>query len=106
MQQLSPKEVVAYMAQAVSKPVLVDVREPHELAICAIDGAVNIPLSQFAQALNTLEPEQEYVLICHHGVRSQRAGAFLAGHGYHKLINLIGGIDAWANDIAPEMARY
>ncbi len=106
MKQLSPRQVVDYLAQTTPAPTLVDVREPHELAICAIDGAINIPLSQFAQALNSLNPEMEYVLICHHGVRSQRAGAFLAGHGYHRLINLVGGIDAWAHDVAPDMARY
>ena len=39
-------------------------------------------------------------------MRSQRAGMIMASQGFEKLINLVGGIDAWACNIAPEMKRY
>ncbi len=106
MQQLEPAQVKQHLENADPKPILVDVREPNEFAICSIEGAVNIPLSRFAEALNRLDPDQEIVLICHHGMRSMQAGMFLQGHGYHKLINVKGGINAWAHEVDPEMARY
>lgn len=106
MQQFSPQQLVDHINTSTDKPVLIDVREPHELGICAIDGARNIPLNQLPGALNELDPEQEYALICHHGMRSQRACDFLYANGFSKLINLAGGIEAWACDIDPQMARY
>ncbi len=106
MQQLSAKQTQEYLRTSEPKPTLVDVREPHEIAICAIEGAINIPLSRFTEALNRLDPDKEIVLFCHHGMRSMQAGMFLKGHGYHKLINMQGGINAWASDVDPQMVRY
>ncbi len=112
MRQLKPKEVQEYLAQAENNtqpmPVLLDVREPHEFEYCHIENSVNVPLGQIPAELQELDPEQEYVLICHHGVRSQRAGMFLAGNGFDadKLINLVGGIEAWACEVDPSMPRY
>lgn len=106
MLQFTPTQLLTHLQTATVKPVLLDVREPSEFEFCAIEGAVNIPLSRITEATSSLDPEQEYVLICHHGVRSQRAGAFLAAQGFEKLVNLVGGIEAWACDIAPDMPRY
>lgn len=106
MQQMNAKQVANYIKQADTKPTLVDVREPNEIEICAIDGAINIPLSNFQPALDQLDPEQEIVLICHHGIRSLRAGMFLEEQGYTKLINMLGGIDDWACEVDPQMRRY
>lgn len=106
MQQLTPQQVKTYMEQAEELPILLDVREPAEVEICAIEGATNIPLAQIPSSLDNLDPEREYVLICHHGMRSQHAGLFLKEQGFERLINLVGGIDAWANQVEPTMARY
>ncbi len=106
MLQLTPTQLQHHLQTATPKPVLLDVREPSEFEFCALEGAINIPLTRISEAAATLDPEQEYVLICHHGMRSQRAGAFLAAHGFEKLINLVGGVEAWACDLAPDMPRY
>lgn len=106
MRQLSPQQVQELLQQSSDKPALIDVREPFEIEICAIEGATNIPLSQFAETVKTLDPDKEYVLICHHGMRSQRAGMMMAAQGFNKLINLVGGIDAWACNVDPHMQRY
>jgi rhodanese-related sulfurtransferase len=106
MRQLSPLQVQELMDQSETKPVLLDVREPFEVEICAIEGSVNIPLQQISHAAAELDPEQEYVLICHHGMRSQRAGMIMAAQGFDKLVNLVGGIDAWACNIDSGMNRY
>lgn len=106
MRQLSPQQVQELLEQSDDKPVLIDVREPFEIEICAIEGATNIPLSQFSETVDTLNPDKEYVLICHHGMRSQRAGMIMESLGFNKLVNLVGGIDAWACNVDPQMQRY
>ena len=106
MVHMTPSQLLGYLQRATTKPVLLDVREPAEIEICAIEGSINIPLARIPESLSKLDPEQEYVLICHHGMRSQRAGAYLEGQGFEKLINLTGGVEAWACDVAPEMSRY
>ncbi len=106
MRQLSPQQVLELIDKNENKPVLIDVREDFENEICAIEGSVNIPLHKIPEAAEELDPKQEYILICHHGMRSQRAGIIMTSLGFDKLINLVGGIDAWACNIAPEMKRY
>ena len=108
MRQLTPQQVEKYLQHARVKPVLLDVREPFEFEICQLEDSVNLPLGHIPSEFEKLDPELEYVLICHHGIRSQRAGVLLAGNGFDsdKLINLAGGIDAWACDVAPDMPRY
>jgi len=86
--------------------VLVDVREPHEWEIAHIEGARLIPLSQLPDRLNELDGHAEIVTQCHHGSRSLKALEILKGAGYGKVRSLAGGIDAWAEQAEPGMARY
>lgn len=87
--------------------VLVDCREEEEHKYCRIDGAVLLPLSQFAErALKELQPDQEICIHCHHGGRSQRACEYLAENGFPHVSNIIGGIDAWSLNIDPKVPRY
>ena len=88
------------------RPVIVDVREPHEVQICRIDGARMIPLREIPSRYTELDPNQEIVLHCKLGQRSERAAQFLREQGYTKVRNLRGGIDAWAREIDPTLARY
>jgi rhodanese-related sulfurtransferase len=44
--------------------------------------------------------------MCHHGGRSQQVALFLAAHGYGQVVNLAGGIDAWAEALDPSLPRY
>ena len=57
-------------------------------------------------AIRGLDPELPVVCICHHGVRSAKAASLLARAGFERLFNLSGGIDRWAQDVDPGMARY
>jgi rhodanese-related sulfurtransferase len=105
--QLSPAELAAWRADpARAAPLVVDVREPWEVARCSIEGALSIPLQQIPGRLSELSPEREIVLVCHHGGRSQQAAMWLERNGYAHLSNLRGGIDAWAADVDPAMPRY
>jgi rhodanese-related sulfurtransferase len=106
MQQMSVRELQERLAQSGPKPVLLDVREGWELKICALPGALHIPMGQIPARTAELDPEQELVVVCHHGVRSLRVAHFLASHGFSKLYNLQGGVDAWAREIDPAMHTY
>ncbi len=86
---------------------LIDCREPHEYDIAKIEGAVLMPLSQLAQkAPAELKQDEEIVIHCHHGGRSQRACEYLASIGYGNVSNLQGGIDAWAVEVDSKVQRY
>ena len=102
---LGPGEVQQVLAQD-TKVVLLDVREPHEFEIVKIDGARLIPLSELHLRTNELDTADMIVTYCHHGQRSLTAIKTLEKFGFRKLKHLRGGIDAWACEVDPEMARY
>lgn len=85
---------------------LLDVRESHEYAICHIEGSELIPLSVLNKNRTQVSRDIPTIVICHHGVRSKRAIELLINEGYTNLINLSGGIDAWAVDVDNAMLRY
>lgn len=87
-------------------PTLLDVREPDEFSICHIAGSINVPMNAVPSRMMEFEIDQDIVVICHHGVRSALVLDFLASRGFARLSNLTGGIDAWAREIDPTMARY
>ncbi|MEQ9488638.1 MAG: rhodanese-like domain-containing protein [Alphaproteobacteria bacterium] len=86
--------------------VLLDVREPQELAVCSIDGHTHIPMQQIPSRLSELPADTPLVVLCHHGGRSMQVTMFLRQQGYENATNLAGGIDQWAARVDPSMARY
>jgi molybdopterin/thiamine biosynthesis adenylyltransferase/rhodanese-related sulfurtransferase len=102
---LEPAQVARKIEQGESIKLL-DVREPVELQISQISGAINIPVGELAQRLDELDPDQEYVLFCRTGVRSERALGILRSAGYAKSSNLRGGINAWARSIDTRLPEY
>ncbi|MCB1069158.1 MAG: molybdopterin-synthase adenylyltransferase MoeB [Verrucomicrobia bacterium] len=86
---------------------LLDVREAFEVAICSIPGTDRvIPLGQLADSLDQLDPEQDIVVYCRMGGRSQNAVNILLHHGFAKVRNLDGGVLAWAEHIDPSIHTY
>ena len=102
---LNPAQVKELLTRD-PKVVLLDVREPHEYEIGHIEGAKLIPLSELHLRTNELDTADTVVVHCHHGPRSQQAMKILEHFGFKKLKHLHGGIDAWAEHVDPEMARY
>lgn len=76
---------------------LVDVRETDEVAAGTLPGAVNIPLSEFADRFTELDSTRPVLLLCRSGGRSGQAAEFLAANGFHDVTNLEGGMLAWAD---------
>jgi rhodanese-related sulfurtransferase len=107
MNQLSAPELAAWLADpARPRPVLLDVREPWEVALCSIAGSQAMPMQSVPARLQELDDEAEVVCICHHGMRSMQVAAFLERQGFTRVSNLTGGIHAWANQVDPAMATY
>lgn len=87
-------------------PVVVDVRESWELEIARIPGSVHIPLSRLGDRLSELDGGRTMVMVCHRGIRSAAARDLLRAAGFGSVTHLAGGLDAWARDVDPAMARY
>lgn len=104
MRKMSAQQLAAHLET--NTPLLVDVREPWEFEICHIEGSINIPMNQIAQHKEQIQQADETVLICHHGIRSQQVIQYLQQQSMDKLINLEGGVDAWARDVDPDMPLY
>ncbi len=87
-------------------PLLLDVREPHELQISALPGALNIPLGTLAARLEELDSAREMVVFCKTGTRSTRALELLVSAGFKRVKNLQGGINAWAKEVDRNLPIY
>ena len=106
IQQLSVGEYKHWVDEKRSDYVLLDVREPWEVQTCALDNFVNIPMGQVPARLEDLDREQPIVVVCHHGIRSQRVAMFLEHAGFESVYNLRGGVDAWAKEVDPTFPVY
>jgi rhodanese-related sulfurtransferase len=87
-------------------PIIIDVREPWEYDLANIANSVLIPLSTLPSASNRLDHAAEYVVLCHHGMRSEMAANWMRSQGFTRVLNLTGGIDAWSVVVDPAVARY
>lgn len=84
----------------------IDVREPYEYEIAKIEQAELLPLSRFNEWIGTLKPEDETVVMCHHGIRSANVCMFLIRNGFENVSNLEGGIDLWTTTVDKNVPRY
>ena len=103
--QLSPAALKQWLDEG--KPLtLLDVREEEEVAVCALEGHVHIPMNLIPLRQNELSDDAPIVVYCHHGMRSLYSAMYLAEAGFEEVYNLQGGIDAWSQQIDPSVPRY
>ena len=86
--------------------VLLDVREPWEAEIASLPGALLVPLGSLESVIDKLDPAEDFVVYCHHGVRSESGLRILQQHGFEHAKHLTGGIEAWSREVDPAVARY
>jgi rhodanese-related sulfurtransferase len=104
--EINPEELQRRL-QAGHDLQLVDVREPMEYEYCHLPGSLLIPLGELPRRAAEIRAEGPVVLICHHGVRSAQALGFLRHRlGRENLLNLRGGVAAWADRADPDFPRY
>lgn len=107
MQPLTAPELSLWLADASRKPpVLLDVREPWEFQTCHIEGSLSMPMNSVPARMQELDDDAVIVCICHHGMRSMSVAAFLERNGFTNVINLTGGVDAWAQQVDNSMPKY
>ena len=82
------------------------IRDSWEAAIAAITGSTLIPLGELGGRVGELDPAASVVVYCHLGVRSEYAARLLAGAGFARVRNLVGGIDAWSRSVDATVVRY
>ena len=101
---IAPKDLKARLDRR-DPIVLLDVREDWEIALCRLDNAVHIPIEEIEFRTTELDPADEIVVYCHHGVRSAAVAGFLRQQGF-RAVNLSGGLDEWARSVDRTMRRY
>ena len=93
--------------ETITKPVLVDVREPFEVEISNLPFASTlIPLNELANRVHNLSSADEIVVYCRTGARSAQATQFLQSIGFKKVRNLTGGVNGYAQEVDPSIPVY
>ncbi len=105
MEEISPTDLLELLDGA-SQPLLLDIREPWELALASLPMTLNIPMGQLPERLHELDRERPIVVMCHHGNRSRQVVLFLEQSGFPRVINLCGGISAWSDVVDPTIPQY
>lgn len=86
---------------------LIDVREEMEFEYCHLPGSQLIPLDELPRRAAEIRIEGPVIVICHHGVRSAHAASYLRLRlGRTNVLNLRGGVDAWALRVDPAFPVY
>ena len=97
-------------ADGIDRPVVLDVREPWEVqTACVKPGEfdlVRMPMAGIPARLNELPRDKPIACLCHHGARSAQVAYFLANQGFDAVVNVSGGIHAWAAEYDPTVPRY
>ena len=117
--QVSPAEFASWLSAAThgkpdTPPIVLDVREPWEVQTASVvpDGftLMCVPMhsipAQLGKLQNNYRLDQPIACLCHHGIRSQQVAAYLTQHGFTDVVNIQGGIDAWAQLRDPAVAQY
>ncbi|HHH43580.1 MAG TPA: sulfurtransferase [Gammaproteobacteria bacterium] len=106
MRECTAPELRAHLDSAATPPLLLDVRESWEFDKACIEGSILVPMRAIPARLQELDPGRETVVICHHGIRSRMVCLFLENQGFTDVVNLSGGVDAWARDVDRQMPAY
>ena len=104
VQQVSPTEAKQILSEQ-PQARFIDVRTPQERETAKIEGTVLLTQDN-AEEMFALPKDTPLVLHCHHGHRSHQAALHFLERGFSKVYNVIGGIDAWSQEIDPSIPRY
>ncbi len=104
MREFDAEELKQYLES--DSPFLLDVRQAWEYDVCSLENSTLIPMGQIPTHVDELDRDRETVVICHHGIRSRQVARYLEQAGFNNVINLKGGVNAWAKTVDTEMATY
>ena len=88
--------------------LLLDCREPREYEFVHLSDATLLPMDELPARIDELEPHRakEIIVYCHLGIRSLQVATWLRAQGFSRAKSMIGGIEQWAQEIDPTLARY
>lgn len=108
--EISVEELALRLADNDDNLQLIDVRERGEVEIAYIQGFTVLPLSEYQQWENEVktqfDPDQETLVICHHGMRSANMCQWLRSQGFTNVKNIVGGINAYSILVDSSIPRY
>ena len=105
-ERLSVTEIKTRMDEGWA-PYVLDVRRAHEEDIVKLSFADRRQQhDQVLDIVDELPRDRDIVIHCKMGGRSARAAEALASAGFSRLINMEGGITAWANEIDTDLPTY
>lgn len=81
--------------EAGEKLNILDVREPAEYAFGRIPGAISMPLGELEGRIGELSQDQEYIVVCRTGNRSDIVCQLLSEKGFNKVENTKPGMSEW-----------
>jgi len=108
VREVSARELArALEGPETERPLVLDVRNPDEVRVASLPGSLHVPMHELPARLDEVREvaDRPVVVLCHLGVRSYHAAAFLDSVGI-PAASLRGGIEAWAVDVDPRMPRY
>jgi sulfur-carrier protein adenylyltransferase/sulfurtransferase len=106
VEELEPRDVARRLRDAPAALLLLDVREPFERELAAVEPSLHIPMREVASRLDEIPRDRTVVVYCHSGGRSALVAGYLEHHGFSAVANLSGGIDRWSREVDPNVPRY
>ena len=100
---ITPQQAVTMQ---VAGALILDVREPWEAQLAAIEGALHITMQMLPSSLDALPRDVALLCLCHHGIRSMHVARFLVGQGFSQIYNITGGTEAWSHSVDTSLASY
>ncbi len=110
--QIRPAQLAQWLeaARQHGEPVVLDVREPHELALASVKAncftLLTVPMGSVPARLAELDPALPIACLCHHGMRSMQVADYLQSQGFAHVVNIAGGIHAWSAEVDPSVPCY
>lgn len=86
--------------------LLIDVREPNELAKEGIKNSMYIPVDEIPDKLPLLPKDKDIVVFCHVGFRSKQVRNYLHNEGYYRAAHLKGGLNSWNQELKKQASQF
>jgi rhodanese-related sulfurtransferase len=103
--EISVKDAAALLEAGKAK--LIDVREPWEYETAKVNGSLLMPMGDVpSRAHQELDPDDRFLVLCHHGARSLSVTNWLRQQGFEASQSIAGGIDAWSCEVNALIPRY
>ena len=104
VKQVSPREAQGILEREQGAK-FIDVRTPRERDVARIEGTILLDQDTMEELME-LPKDTTLVFHCHHGHRSFQAAVHFLEQGFTRVYNVVGGIEAWSNEVDHNVPRY